>query len=226
MRRVLVTGAGGFIGHHLAGHLATRGEWVRGVDLVPPAFEPTRAHEFQVLDLRRRDACLEATRDVDEVYALAANMGGIGYIHTAAAGAYDGGREKSPAAICRKVALARDGDAIDVWGDGRQRRSYCYVDDCVAGLRRLIRSDWAEPLNIGQERTVTVDELVDLVATIAGKRIGKGHDPTRPQGVRARASDNRRVRQVLSWEPRIALEDGLTRTYAWIAARLGGMAAA
>lgn len=321
MRRVLVTGAGGFIGHHLAGDLATRGEWVRGVDLASPAFEATRAHEFQLLDLRRRDACLAATRDIDEMYALAANMGGIGYIVSASAeisrdnvlidthlldaarengvrrvlytssacvypryrqgaedgaplgedeaypadpedgygweklfaerlcrhyredfgletriarlhnvygplGAYAGGREKSPAAICRKVALARDGDAIDVWGDGRQRRSYCYVDDCVEGLRRLMRSDWVEPLNIGQERAVTIDELVDLVAAVAGKRIEKRYDPSRPQGVRARASDNRLARRVLGWEPRVALEDGLARTYAWIAARLADLAAA
>ena len=135
-------------------------------------------------------------------------------------GTYDGGREKSPAAICRKVAQARDGDAIEVWGDGKQTRSHCYVDDCVEGIYRLMRSSFAEPLNLGQDRMVTIDELVDMVAAIAGKQIGKSHDLTKPQGVRGRNSDNDRLRQVLGWEPQISLEDGLARTYRWIAAQL------
>ena len=315
MTRVVVTGAGGFIGHHLTSYLVDRGYWVRGVDVKPPEFERTRAHEFELLDLRRWDACLMATRGVEEVYALAANMGGIGFIHAHKAeisrdnvlinvhtldaaqvnrvqrvlytssacvypgyrqdspdvtplreedaypadpedgygweklftervcrhyredygletrvvrfhnifgplGTYDGGREKSPAAICRKVALARDGDAIEVWGDGKQTRSYCYVDDCVEGIYRLMRSSFAEPLNLGQDRMVTIDELVDMVAAIAGKQLAKSHDLTKPQGVRGRNSDNDRLRQVLGWEPRITLEDGLARTYRWIAAQL------
>ncbi len=311
MERVLVTGAGGFIGHHLTNYLVELGYWVRGVDINYPEYEPTRAHEFLILDLRRWEDCLIAAHDVEEVYALAANMGGIGYIHAHRAeisrdnvlidahtleaarvngvkrllytssacvypvhrqdtpdvlplkeedaypadpedgygweklfaerlcrhyaedfgletrvvrfhnifgplGAYDGGREKSPAAICRKIALARDGDEIEVWGDGRQTRSYCYVDDCVEGIYRLMRSDFPGPLNLGQDRLVTVDELVDLVAASAGKRVVKRHDLSKPQGVRGRNSDNTRLRQVLGWEPKISLEEGLERTYRWI----------
>jgi len=315
MMRVLVTGAGGFIGHHLTSYLVDRGYWVRGVDIKAPEFEPSRAHEFLTLDLRQHQECLRATRGVAEVYSLAANMGGIGYIGTHRAeimrdntlinthmieaarlndvcrylytssacvypmyrqtdadleplreedaypadpedgygweklfaermcrhytedfgletrvvrfhnvfgplGTYDGGREKSPAAICRKVALAADGDTIEVWGDGRQTRSYCYVDDCVEGIHRLMRSNHREPLNLGQDRMVTIDELVDLVAAIAGKRIAKRHDLFRPQGVRGRNSNNERLRAVLGWEPVISLEAGLRRTYAWIAGQL------
>ncbi|HLK11191.1 MAG TPA: NAD-dependent epimerase/dehydratase family protein [Candidatus Binatia bacterium] len=317
MRRVLVTGAGGFIGHHLVQYLAGRGYWVRGVDLKPPEYEATAAHEFALLDLRRWDNCLIATRAVDEVYALAANMGGIGFIHNNKAaisrdnvlinthtleaarlngirrllytssacvypgyrqdtpdvrplreedaypadaedgygweklfterlcrhyredfgldtrivrfhnifgplGTYEGGREKSPAAICRKVALARDGDTIEVWGDGQQTRSYCYIDDCVVGIYRLMQSDFVDPLNLGQDRLLSINELVDIVATIAGKRINKRHALTKPQGVRGRNSDNTRLRQVLGWEPLISLEEGLARTYRWIHARLHG----
>ena len=315
MANVLVTGAGGFIGHHLTTYLVDRGHWVRGVDVKPPEFERTHAHEFELLDLRRWDACLLATRGVDEVYALAANMGGIGFIHSHKAeisrdnalinlhtldaarvnrvrrllytssacvypgyrqdspdvtplceedaypadpedgygweklftervcrhysddygvdtrvvrfhniygplGTYEGGREKSPAAICRKVALAEDGDAVEVWGDGKQTRSYCFIDDCVEGLCRLMGADHAEPLNLGQDRMVTIDELVDMVASIAGKRLFKKHDLGKPQGVRGRNSDNTRLRQVLGWEPRVSLEDGLARTYRWIADQL------
>jgi nucleoside-diphosphate-sugar epimerase len=313
--RVLVTGAGGFIGHHLTSYLVERGYWVRGVDLKHPEYDPTPAHEFQELDLRRWENALQATRDVDEVYNLAANMGGIGFIESHKAeimrdsslidlhvleaarvssvrrllysssacvypgylqqsadvtplreedaypadpedgygwqklfterqcrhyfedfgletrvvrfhniygplGTYDGGREKSPAAICRKVALASDGDAIEVWGDGQQTRSYCYVGDCVEGIHRLMRSDYRAPLNLGTDRLVTINELVDIVATIAGKRIAKRHDLTKPQGVRGRNSDNARLRAVLGWEPATPLEVGLERTYHWIGGQL------
>jgi GDP-D-mannose 3', 5'-epimerase len=136
-------------------------------------------------------------------------------------GTYDGGREKAPAAICRKVALADDGDEIEVWGDGAQTRSFTYVDDCVEGIHRITSSDHHQPLNLGTDRLVTVDELVQLVADAAGKAIRVRHDTSKPQGVRGRNSDNTRLREVLGWEPQTSLEDGLARTYRWIAAQLG-----
>jgi GDP-D-mannose 3',5'-epimerase len=313
--RVLVTGAGGFIGHHLTKYLVARGYWVRGVDIKEPEYESTSAHDFQLLDLSEAGNCLQATNGIDEVYGLAANMGGIGFIETNKAvivrdntfinmhtieaarqngvkrylytssaciypgykqketgvtplreedaypadaedgygweklymervcrhytedfgldtrvvrfhnifgplGTYDGGREKSPAAICRKVALANDGDAIEVWGDGEQTRSYCYIDDCVEGIYRLMRSGHREPINLGQDRMISINELVDMVSKIASKRIGKRYDLTKPQGVRGRNSDNTKLREVLNWEPTISLEDGLERTYHWIAGEL------
>jgi GDP-D-mannose 3', 5'-epimerase len=132
-------------------------------------------------------------------------------------GEYKGGREKSPAALCRKIALACDGDEIEVWGDGKQCRSYCYVTDCVDGLHRLMRSDYAEPLNIGQTRLVSINELIDIISAIAGKRIGKRYNPVMPQGVRGRSSDNTTIRHVLGWEPTVPLETGMARTYEWIA---------
>jgi GDP-D-mannose 3', 5'-epimerase len=313
--KVLVTGAGGFIGHHLTKFLVEAGYWVRGVDTKAPEFEASAAHEFELLDLRKWDNCLQATRGMDEVYALAANMGGIGFIernkgvivrdntlinlHTVEAarvnhvkrllytssaciypgykqtsvdviplreedaypadaedgygweklyaervcrhyredfgldtrivrfhniygplGTYDGGREKSPAAICRKIALAQSGDAIEVWGDGKQTRSYCYIDDCVEGIYRLMRSQYNEPLNLGTDALVSINTLVDLVAGIAQKTIDKRYDLTKPQGVRGRNSDNSRLRKVLGWEPSTTLEQGLSRTYHWIQAEL------
>src|SRR6266511_2715563 len=315
MTRILVTGAGGFIGHHLTKALIAKGHTVRAVDLKHPEYESSAATEFQLLDLRRWENCLEATRGVDEVYSLAANMGGIGfieshkaeimhdnvlinmhmleaarvsgvkrYLYTSSAcvypryrqnspdvtplkeedaypadpedgygweklfserqchhyyedygletravrfhniygplGTYDGGREKSPAAICRKIALVEDGGEIEVWGDGEQTRSYCYIDDCVEGILRLMRSEHREPLNLGSDRLVTINQLVDIVATIAGKNLRRRHDLTKPQGVRGRNSDNSRLRAVLGWEPATTLELGLSKTYQWIHSRL------
>jgi nucleoside-diphosphate-sugar epimerase len=135
-------------------------------------------------------------------------------------GTYEGGREKSPAAICRKIALAEDSDTIEVWGDGMQTRSYCYVDDCVEGIYRIMRSNHTEPINLGQDRMISINELVDMVAAIAGKQIKKRHDLTKPQGVRGRNSDNTTLRKVLNWEPQVSLEDGLAKTYAWISQQL------
>lgn len=311
MRRALITGAGGFIGHHLASFLKEKGFWVRGVDVKEPEFAPTQAHEFLTLDLRRFDNCLIAASGIDEVYHLAADMGGIGYItaqHAQIArndtminihmleaarlqgcdrflfsssacvypqhlqtnaevtplkeadawpadpeegygleklymeklsayyredwgfetrvvrfhnvygplGTYEGGKEKAPAAISRKVALCPDGGTLDVWGDGQQTRSFMYIDDCVEGIFRLMRSDFHDPLNLGTDVMVTIDELVGIISTIAGKRVELRHDLTKPQGVRGRNSDNTLLRQVLHWEPSVSLEQGLAPTYAWI----------
>jgi GDP-D-mannose 3',5'-epimerase len=315
-KTALVTGAGGFIGHHLVKYLKSQGFWVRGADIKTPEFEPTAADEFAILDLRRWEACVEATRGVEWVYALAADMGGMGYIskhhahilysnslinlHTLEAarlngvtrylytssaciypeylqtdaqvkplreedaypaqpqdaygwekliserlcthyredygietrivrfhnifgelGTWQGGREKAPAAMCRKVAYAKltGNPEVEIWGDGEQTRSFCHVSDCVEGIQRLMLSDYAEPLNLGQDRMVTINELADIVADIAGVRIRKKHVPG-PQGVRGRNSDNTRLRQVLGWEPQLSLEDGLRRTYPWIEAQV------
>ena len=315
--RILVTGAGGFIGHHLVNRLKADGHWVRGADLKHPEYQTSAADEFELLDLRGFEDCLLATRGgIEQVYNLAADMGGIGFItanHAALArnnilinaqmleasrvqnvgrflfsssacvyaqskqtdaavtplresdafpadpepgygweklyaeqlcryyrqdyqfetrivrfhnvygplGTYDGGREKAPAAICRKVAQAPDGGIIDIWGDGRQTRSFMYVEDCVEGLVRLMASDCREPLNLGTDRLISIDELVDLVCSIAGKDLVKRHDPSQPQGVRGRNSDNSLLRKTLGWEPSISLDRGLAITYGWIAQELG-----
>jgi nucleoside-diphosphate-sugar epimerase len=131
-------------------------------------------------------------------------------------GTYEGGKEKAPAAICRKVALANDSDEIEIWGDGKQTRSFMYIDDCVEGLIRLMASTYHEPLNLGMSEMISVDGLVDLVMSIADKRLVKRYDLTKPQGVRGRNSDNSRLLQVLGWEPSISLEVGLEATYRWI----------
>jgi nucleoside-diphosphate-sugar epimerase len=135
-------------------------------------------------------------------------------------GTYEGGKEKAPAAISRKVALAFDGDELEIWGDGQQTRSFMYVDDCVEGLVRLMASNYNEPLNLGTSRMISINELVDMVARIAGKQVVKRYDLTKPQGVRGRNSDNSRLLQVLRWEPSVSLESGLEVTYKWIEGEL------
>ncbi len=307
-----MTGAGGFIGHHLVRDLTERGVWVRGVDLELPEYEPSTANEFQIGDLRRWEDAVAACDGVEAVYALAADMGGMGfisahhaqilhnnslinlntleaarqagvsrYLYTSSAcvypeyrqsetnsaplreedaypaqpqdaygwekllterlcthyrddyglqtrivrfhnifgplGTWTGGREKAPAALCRKVATAKltGNPDVEIWGDGDQTRSFCYIDDCLEGLRRLMDSEYSEPLNLGQDRMVTINELADMIAAIAGVEIRRVHIPG-PQGVRGRNSDNTRLRQVLGWQPAISLEAGLAHTYAWI----------
>jgi len=314
--RILVTGAGGFIGHHLIKRLKAEGNWVRGVDVKLSEYESSAADEFEVADLRKYDNCLLATRGgIDQVYNLAADMGGIGYITASQAdiarnsvlinahmleasrlnnvsrflfsssacvyagskqtsaeviplreedaypadpepgygwekifteelcryyrrdykfetrivrfhnvygplGTYEGGKEKAPAAISRKVALAQDRGEIEIWGDGEQTRSFMFVDDCVEGLLRLMASEYHEPLNLGTDRLISINGLVDLISKIAGKHLVKRHDLGRPQGVRGRNSDNTRLKNVLGWEPSISLEAGLDVTYKWVEAEL------
>ena len=315
--KALVTGAGGFIGGHLVKYLKGRGYEVRGADIKLPEYGETAADEFMQVDLRELDNCMNATAGMDEVYHLAADMGGIGYITANLAGVsvnntwidskmleasrrnkvgrifysssacaypaylqegadvtplkesdaypampeegygweklyaeklfeyyakdhgmnvsvarfhniygpygtYDGGKEKAPAAISRKIAKAKDGDTIEVWGDGEQTRSFMYVDDCVDGIYRLTQSDFSDPINLGTDRLVTVNELVDLIAAAAGKRIEKRHDTSQAQGVRGRNSDNSLLAKVLNWEPPTSLEDGLRATYKWIEERVSG----
>ena len=310
-----MAGAGGFIGHHLVNRLKDEGYWVRGVDVKHPEFAPSAADEFRLLDLREFENCQQATDGMEDVYQLAADMGGIGYIsanhalltrnntlinshmleaarcagtkrylYTSSAcvypsflqddadttplreaqaipadpekgygweklfaeqlatyyheefglstrivrfhniygplGTYDGGREKAPAAICRKVALAAQNGSIAVWGDGEQTRSFCYIDDCVEGLRRIMESDCVAPINLGSDEMVTVNELVAAVCEAAGKRLRTEHDLTQPQGVRGRNSDNSLLLRTLGWQPQTTLAEGIKVTYNWIAAQL------
>lgn len=309
----LVCGAGGFIGGHLVRRLKRDGFWVRGVDLKFNEHAETEADDFAIGDLREQTFCRSIIdRQFTEVYQLAADMGGAGYIftgehdadvmHNSATinlnvldachkqraerifysssacmypaynqedpnnprcsedsaypaapdseygweklfserlylafrrnygiptyvaryhnvfgpyGTWMGGREKAPAAICRKIAMATSGDEIEVWGDGEQTRSFLYIDECLEGTTRLIRSAFSGPVNVGSEEMVTINQLVDLVAGIAGKRIIKRHVDG-PQGVRGRNSDNRLIKQQLQWEPSLPLLAGLEQTYQWI----------
>ena len=317
MKTALVLGAGGFIGSHLVKRLKAEGLFVRGVDLKHPEFGASAADEFAIGDLREQDVVRAVyDRHFDEVYQLAADMGGAGYIftgehdadimHNSASinlniaasankqgvgalfysssacmypaynqldpdnpnceessaypaepdseygweklfserlylsyarnygmkvhiaryhnifgpeGTWQGGKEKAPAAVCRKVAMTQSGGDVEVWGDGLQTRSFLYIDECVEGTIRLTRSDKTGPYNIGSDEMVTIAGLVDMVSDVAGKPVGKRYVPG-PTGVRGRNSDNRLIEAELGWRPSEPLRDGLAKTYAWIEAQV------
>lgn len=345
MKTALVLGGGGFIGSHLVTRLKSEGYWVRSVDLKYPEFSPSKADEILIYDLRdprNVDAVVRLQNDLqfsytiqpfqtythfDEIYQLAADMGGAGYIftgehdadvmHNSATinlnvldavrrygigkifysssacmypqekqnelnpdhyhdetiefhrecfkyglsesdaypanpdseygweklfserlylayarnyglnvriarfhniygpeGTYKGGKEKAPAAICRKVCETNG--EIEIWGDGQQTRSFLYIDDCIDAVRLLMQSDFKEPINIGSEEMVSIEDMANLVIQISGKWINKKYDTTKPQGVRGRNSNNDLIRKVLNWEPKYSLKEGLIKTYTWI----------
>jgi GDP-D-mannose 3', 5'-epimerase len=316
-KTALVCGAGGFIGSHLVRRLKREGFWVRGVDIKFPEYSPTDADDFIIADLRDQALCRQVVdRRFDEVYQLAADMGGAGFVFTGEndaeimhnsaiinlniadscykrnirrvfysssacmypehnqmdpdnpkcaedsaypanpdseygweklfserlflayhrnhgmevrigrfhnifgpEGTWTGGREKAPAAMCRKVAMADDGGEIEIWGDGKQTRSFLYVDECLEGVLRLTRSDFTGPVNIGSEEMVTINGLAELVMEIAGKDLRLRHIPG-PQGVRGRNSDNKLIQQKLGWAPNAPLREGLEKTYRWIEAQV------
>jgi len=313
MKKAIVFGAGGFIGHHLVRRLKSEGYWVKGVDIRAPEFSESVADRFVIGDLRRREVVSEVIEPgVSELYQLAADMGGAGYLftgdndarvlhnsalinlHTAELAQlrgvgklfysssaciypkhnqldpenpnceessampaepdseygweklfserlyaafhrnhgldvrigrfhnvygpesqWRGGREKAPCAICKKVAEAGDGDAVEIWGDGKQTRSFLYIDDCLEGIRRLMASDYPNPVNIGSEEMVSIAGLVMMVGRLSGKRIHIRRVDG-PVGVRGRNSDNRLMRKVTGWQPCVSLEEGIRRTYPWV----------
>jgi GDP-D-mannose 3',5'-epimerase len=312
-KRVLVAGAGGFIGGHLVRRLKSEGFWVRGADIKRHEFAESAADEFLLGDLTDVNKMRAAVDDINEVYQLAADMGGAGYIFTGdhdasvmhdsaminlnaleegrkagakkffysssaciypeynqmdadnptcsedsvypaapdseygweklfserlyfayqrnfgvqvrvarfhnifgPEGTWCGGKEKSPAALCRKIAETPDGGEIEIWGDGKQTRSFLIADECVEGIRRLAESEFSGPVNIGSEEMVTINQLAEMIMEIAGKKLSIKHIPG-PLGVRGRNSDNKLIREKLGWEPTTPLRDGLAKTYAWIA---------
>lgn len=317
MKKALVLGAGGFIGGHLVKRLKNEGYWVRGVDLKHHEHTTLPADEFVIGDLRDPAICDQViTDDIDEIYQLAADMGGAGYIftgehdadvmHNSATinlnvasiaakknigmvfysssacmypehnqldpdnpncaeesaypanpdseygweklfsermylaynrnyglnvriarfhnifgpeGTWTGGKEKAPAAMCRKVAAAPDGGEIEIWGDGKQTRSFLYIDECLEGVRRLVQSDFIGPVNIGSDEMVTINQLAEMVAEIAGKQLSLKHIDG-PLGVRGRNSDNRLIEEKLGWKPTEPLQAGLEKTYQWIKAQV------
>jgi nucleoside-diphosphate-sugar epimerase len=313
MQKALVCGAGGFIGSHLVRRLKRAGYWVRGVDLKYPVFSETEADDFILGDLRDYKTCCDAIDcRFDEIYQLAADMGGAGFIFTGEndaavmhnsaqinlnvleachrrnsrrvfysssaciypqhaqlhpdnpglaekdaypaapdsdygweklfserlymayarnhgltvriaryhnifgpEGAWNDGREKAPAALCRKVAEANDGSEVEIWGDGEQTRSFLYIDECLEGTLRLMRSDCTIPLNVGSDEMVSINQLFQLISDVAGKELRPRHIPG-PLGVRGRNSDNMLIEKTLNWRPRAALKDGIEETYPWI----------
>ena len=316
LKRILVNGAGGFIASHLVKRLKSEGFWVRGADLKRPEYSDSAADEFVVGDLRDPEVVAKVVSGVEDVYQLAADMGGAGYIftgeHDAAVmhnsalinlntlqlgteagvrrffysssacvypevnqmdplnpictessaypagpdseygweklfserlylsymrnydvkvriarfhnifgpdGTWDGGKEKAPAALCRKVAQAPEGGEIEIWGDGMQTRSFLYVDECVEGVRRLMESDFTGPVNIGSEEMVTINQLAELVMQVAGKKLRIRHIKG-PLGVRGRNSDNQLIFEKLGWRPSRPLSEGLEKTYSWVASQV------
>jgi len=313
MKKILVCGAGGFIGSHLVKKMKKEGCWVRGVDLKYPEFCPTEADDFMIGDLRDQLVCRQAVdQRFDEIYQLAADMGGAGYIFTGEndasimhnsalinlnilecchkrnirkifysssaciypehnqtdpdnpncaeesaypakpdseygweklfserlylsfmrnhgiavriarfhnifgpEGTWCGGKEKAPAALCRKVAEAQEGGKIEIWGDGKQTRSFLYIDECLDGIGRLMKSEFTGPVNIGSDEMVTINGLAEMTMTVAGKKLKIKHIPG-PLGVRGRNSDNKLIAKMLGWQPTQPLVEGLKKTYVWI----------
>ena len=312
MKKILVNGAGGFIGGHLVKRLKSEGNWVRAVDLKQHEYAPSAADEFIVGDLRDQHLVADVVEGIDLVYQLAADMGGAGYIftgehdadvmHNSATinlntlhygvkagvrkffysssaciypeynqmdplnpkcseesaypaapdseygweklfserlylsymrnygpqvrvarfhnifgpeGTWTGGKEKAPAALCRKVAEAEDGGEIEIWGDGKQTRSFLFIDECLEGVHRLMESEFTGPVNIGSEEMVSINQLAEMVMQIAGKKLTIKHIDG-PLGVRGRNSDNKLIQEKLGWKPSRPLRDGLEKTYRWI----------
>lgn len=312
VEKILVAGAGGFIGSHMVKYLKDKGFWVRGADIKKPEYMNSYADEFVLTDLRDDKEARKITMNIRHVYNFAANMGGIGFITKVRAdvmhdnvlinanmlkacvennverfflsssaciyphqlqeddsyiadlkeldaypaqpgtpygweklfaeimcrsfeddyglktriaryhniygpkGTYKGGREKAPAALCRKVAMAKDGESIIIWGNGKQIRSFLYIDDCLEATRLLMESDCQEPLNIGSDQAITINELADMIIEISGKNIKKKYDLTKPVGVRSRNADITLLKKKLNWQPKVPYRKGLEKTYRWV----------